>query len=63
MELASWDDDRVKFMRIEMNSMSSDRAGKVIEQIKDEIASVKGNPDFDTRANQTQTLSHLKKMG
>jgi phage RecT family recombinase len=62
MEAARWDDDRVKFMRIDMNSMGADKAGKVIAVLKEEVDSVKGNPNFDLRSNQSQTLKHLNKL-
>lgn len=57
-----YSDEQIKFMRIEMNTMSSDRASKVIEQLKTDADFYGKNPDFNTRQNQGNVLSHMEKL-
>ena len=57
-----YSDEQLKFMRMDMNTMSSDRASKLIEQLKTDADFYGNNPDFNTRQNQGNVLSHMEKL-
>jgi len=57
-----YSDEQIKFMRMDMNTMSSDRASKLIEQLKTDADFYGNNPDYNTRQNQGNVLSHMEKL-
>lgn len=63
MDKCKYSDDQVKFMRISMNSMSSDAAGKVIEELKRDADFYESSPDHNPRVSKTDAGKHLEKIG
>jgi phage RecT family recombinase len=55
-------DDQMKDLKIQSLSMSADKASQTIEWLKDELNSLRSNPDFNLRTSATQASKHLSKL-
>lgn len=62
MHKLHFDKTQCKFMQIAFGTMKFEDASKLIEQLKTDADFYSNSPDFNTRQNQGNVLSHMEKL-
>jgi hypothetical protein len=62
MDKLHFDKMQIKFMQLAFATMKFEDATKLIDQMKTDVDYYSNNPDFNTRQNQGNVLSHMKNL-